>query len=91
MSASARLISELLSPREREVLELVAQGRTNESIAHGLSVALKTVETVIGSVFDKLGLIESPDSIGVFSAVVRSAVALSPCCVLQLLCSARRL
>ena len=62
MSASGRLITELLSPREREVLELVAQGRTNESIAHRLSVAVKTVETVIRSIFDKLGFVDSPDS-----------------------------
>lgn len=62
MSASGRLISELLSAREREVLELVAQGRTNESIGRGLGVAVKTVESVIRSIFDKLGLVDSPDS-----------------------------
>lgn len=45
-----------LSPREREVLEEVAAGYTNEAISTRLGIALRTVEVHIGQIFLKLGL-----------------------------------
>jgi DNA-binding NarL/FixJ family response regulator len=45
-----------LSPRERAVLALMAQGRSNRAISEHLAVELKTVETHVGRVFTKLGL-----------------------------------
>ena len=47
-----------LSAREREVLALMAEGRSNRAIGEQLSVGLKTVETHVGRVFTKLGLNE---------------------------------
>jgi DNA-binding NarL/FixJ family response regulator len=47
-----------LSPREREVLALMAEGRSNRAIGERLAVELKTVETHVGRVFTKLGLDE---------------------------------
>ncbi len=47
-----------LSPRELEVLALMAEGRSNRAIGERLSVELKTVETHVGRVFSKLGLNE---------------------------------
>jgi DNA-binding NarL/FixJ family response regulator len=47
---------ESLTPREREVLELVAEGRSNRAIAETLFIAERTVESHIQHVFDKLGL-----------------------------------
>jgi DNA-binding NarL/FixJ family response regulator len=47
-----------LSRREREVLALMAQGRSNRAIGEQLAVELKTVETHVGRVFTKLGLDE---------------------------------
>ena len=44
-----------LTDREREVLKLMAEGRSNESIAHRLGVGPKTVETHIRNIFAKLG------------------------------------
>ena len=45
-----------LTEREREVLRLMAEGRSNDSIAQLLVVSAKTVETHIHNVFGKLGL-----------------------------------
>jgi DNA-binding NarL/FixJ family response regulator/class 3 adenylate cyclase len=53
-SALARI--DELTGREREVLALVAEGRSNGAIAERLVVTPKTVETHIGQIFLKLGL-----------------------------------
>jgi DNA-binding NarL/FixJ family response regulator len=50
-----------LSAREREVLGLIAEGRSNGSIAERLVVTDKTVEAHIRSIFGKLDLDEVPD------------------------------
>jgi DNA-binding NarL/FixJ family response regulator len=47
---------EPLSPREREVLELMAEGRTNGSIAGHLVVTEGAVEKHVTNIFIKLGL-----------------------------------
>jgi DNA-binding NarL/FixJ family response regulator len=49
-----------LTPREREVLELIAEGRSNRSVATALYLSEKTVESSITRIFDKLGLAEDP-------------------------------
>ncbi|MCX4639698.1 response regulator transcription factor [Streptomyces platensis] len=48
-----------LTPREKEVLALMAEGRSNTSIANSLSVSQAAVSKHIGNIFDKLGLPES--------------------------------
>jgi DNA-binding NarL/FixJ family response regulator len=45
-----------LTPREREVLSLMAEGRSNAGIASALVVSVGAVEKHVASVFDKLGL-----------------------------------
>ena len=45
-----------LTDREREVLQLIAEGRTNREIAARLNVSVKTVEAHRAHVMDKLGL-----------------------------------
>ncbi|HEY7792430.1 MAG TPA: response regulator [Gaiellaceae bacterium] len=45
-----------LSPREREVLELMAEGRSNQAIAERLFVTLRAVEKHVTSIFTKLRL-----------------------------------
>jgi len=51
----------LLTPREREVLELMAEGRTNVGIARRLWLTDRTVETHVSSIIRKLGLAESDE------------------------------
>jgi serine/threonine-protein kinase PknK len=51
-----------LTGREREVLALVAEGRSNAGIARHLWVTEKTVETHVGSILTKLGLDTSADA-----------------------------
>jgi DNA-binding NarL/FixJ family response regulator len=51
----------VLTPRELEVLELMAEGRSNRGIAERLVVTEKTVETHVASILGKLGLEAEPD------------------------------
>jgi DNA-binding NarL/FixJ family response regulator len=50
-----------LTEREREVLALMAEGRSNQAIADRIFVTGKTVEAHIASIFSKLGLLPAPD------------------------------
>jgi DNA-binding NarL/FixJ family response regulator len=45
-----------LTPREREVLELMAGGSSNQGIADSLVITLRAVEKYVSSIFGKLGL-----------------------------------
>jgi len=47
---------EEITPREREVLELMAEGRSNNAIAEALVVTERAVEKHVTSIFGKLGL-----------------------------------
>jgi DNA-binding NarL/FixJ family response regulator len=48
-----------LTPREREVLGLMAEGRSNPAIARALIISDKAVEKHVGNIFMKLGLAPS--------------------------------
>ncbi len=54
---------ELLTPREREVLQLIAEGKSNKDIAAILGLSLYTVETHRGNMLDKLNLHTVPELI----------------------------
>ncbi|WP_030792025.1 response regulator transcription factor [Streptomyces sp. NRRL S-920] len=45
-----------LTPRERTVLEALAEGHTNAAIGHKLHISLSAVEKNLNAIFDKLGL-----------------------------------
>lgn len=48
-----------LTPRERQVLALIAEGRSNSGIAQELVVTIAAIERHVTSIFDKLGLHQS--------------------------------
>ncbi len=64
--------SDLLTPREADVLELLQQGATNGQIAHSLSIGLETVRTHARNIYRKLGIssrrdlarVAHPDGVG---------------------------
>jgi len=61
-SQSASALGEL-TPREREVLQLIAEGHTSKEIAELLSVSIKTVQTHRASLMQKLNLHDRSDVI----------------------------
>ena len=50
-----------LTPRELEVVALMAEGRSNQGICRALWLSPKTVETHIRGVFAKLGIVDAPE------------------------------
>lgn len=57
-----------LTPRQREILQLVAEGHTSKDIARRLGVSFTTVEGHRAQVMERLGSMTSPDSSGSRSA-----------------------
>ena len=51
-----------LTPREHEVLALIAEGRSNAGIAGELVVTVAAIERHVTGIFDKLGLRQAPDA-----------------------------
>ena len=60
-----------LTPREREILGLMAEGRSNQGIADRLTLELKTVEGHVRQIFSKLGLEPGADDHRRVLAVLR--------------------
>jgi DNA-binding NarL/FixJ family response regulator len=54
---------ELLTNREREILQLLAEGRTNKEVANMLNLSLYTVETHRTHILQKLNLHSVPELI----------------------------
>jgi DNA-binding NarL/FixJ family response regulator len=50
-----------LTDREREILALIAEGKSNGAIADELRITKRGVERHVNSIFGKLDLVESPD------------------------------
>jgi DNA-binding NarL/FixJ family response regulator len=60
-SAGRSRLVDSLTTREREVLQLMAEGRSNLGIAGVLHLSVKTVETHVEHILDKLGIAPSPE------------------------------
>jgi DNA-binding NarL/FixJ family response regulator len=55
-NATKRDLLATLSPRQREVLRLIAEGSTTKQIAHVLKISVKTVETHRAQLMERLGI-----------------------------------
>jgi len=55
-SDRAQALNAALTPREHEVLSLIAEGRSNAAIANALMVGEGTIEKHVANIFNKLGL-----------------------------------
>lgn len=66
---------EALTPRQAEVLRLVAEGRSNAAIARRLVITEKAVVNHISRIYEQLGLVESPDDHRRVLAVARYLAA----------------
>lgn len=58
MRKPARTPLDELTPRERSVLELLAEGRSNRQIANRLGLTEGTVKGYLTTIFDKLGVVD---------------------------------
>jgi DNA-binding NarL/FixJ family response regulator len=54
--AEAASSLDALTPRQREILQLIAEGRSTKEIAYALSVSIKTVETHRAALMERLGI-----------------------------------
>ena len=52
-----------MTPREREVLQMLAEGKSNKEVANRLNLSLYTVETHRGNILQKLNLHGTPELI----------------------------
>lgn len=64
-------IDDILSDREREVLQLIAEGQTYEQIASILCISKKTVETHRANIMDKLNI---HDKVGLVKYAIRKGL-----------------
>ncbi|HEU0296375.1 MAG TPA: response regulator transcription factor [Anaerolineales bacterium] len=62
---------EALSPREREILQLVAEGKTSQEIAERLSISPKTVDTYRSRLMHKIGV---EDMVGLVKFAIQHGV-----------------
>jgi two-component system, NarL family, response regulator LiaR len=56
LDASEEAVAPLLTPREREVLQLIAEGKKTKEVANLLNVSVKTIETHRRQIMEKLNL-----------------------------------
>jgi len=68
---SSEVSLDALSARERDVLRLMAEGRSNAGIAADLHLSLRTVESHIGRIMTKLGIEDSAEGHRRVLAVLR--------------------
>ena len=60
--------TDLLTPREIEILELIDRGLTNQQIASRLSLTLHTVKNHVHNLLGKLGVGSRAEAVSVFRA-----------------------
>jgi len=61
----------VLSPQEKRVLGLIAEGRTNKEVASDLGLSEKTVKNYVANIFDKLNVTRRSQAVALFVAASR--------------------
>ncbi|MBE2213994.1 MAG: response regulator transcription factor, partial [Opitutaceae bacterium] len=56
----------ILSPQEKRVLALIAEGRTNKEVANDLGLSEKTVKNYVANIFDKLDVTRRSQAVALF-------------------------
>ncbi len=64
-------LSDGLTPRQREVLQLISEGQTNQQMATGLNLSIKTIETHRSQLMDRLDI---HDVAGLVRYAIRSGL-----------------
>jgi len=59
-TATKSQTAQALTPRQRETLQLIAEGCSTKEIAHRLSLSVKTVETHRAQIMERLGIHDIP-------------------------------
>ena len=79
LNARREAPTHLLSPRETEVLRLLAQGQSIEHVARTLTMAPSTAKTHVGKIYDKLGVHNRAGAVmaGVKLGIVASGTAVT--------------
>ncbi|MDF2977278.1 MAG: transcriptional regulator, LuxR family [Actinomycetospora sp.] len=67
--------ADALTPTERRVASMAAEGLTDRAVARALFVGEKTVETHLGSAYRKLGITARSPSAGALEAGIRERAA----------------
>lgn len=62
---------QLTTPRQREILQLIAEGKANKEIAAGLKLSVKTVEAHRAQLMDRLGI---HDVVGLVRLAIRAGL-----------------
>lgn len=65
--------SDGLSVRQREVMELIAAGKSNKEVARDLGMALGTVKVHLREVFDRLGAHNRTEAVTLYASLRRSS------------------
>jgi NarL family two-component system response regulator YdfI len=65
ISDPTQSFAEVLTPRETEILQLVAQGLANKQIAGALNISEHTVKFHVSAIYSKLGVMNRPEAVRV--------------------------
>jgi DNA-binding CsgD family transcriptional regulator len=71
------VIGELLSAREQNIINLIAQGQSNKEIARSLRISPETVKTYVRRIFTKLNVYKRPQAVALAQSlgIVKTAAA----------------
>ncbi|OLN24952.1 DNA-binding response regulator, LuxR family [Desulfosporosinus metallidurans] len=73
--ANSEMLSELLTPKEIEIMELVSRGLHNKEIASALGIKVRTVEFHVSNILPKLGVSKRFEAVLLWANVDKEKIA----------------